>query len=86
MRLEGRVFRSNLLLACDVVEIERGNLSFTACLERCLIALCRSLEIPIPLWLTKNTQEFAHFHQTLFFAGQFTEPVHFDRFQIRWIE
>ncbi len=86
MRLEGRVFRGNLLVGTEIVDIERGELSFSAVLERCLIALCRALDIPIPLWLDKNTREFARFHQTLFFAGQFTETVYFDRFQIRWLE
>jgi hypothetical protein len=86
MKLEGKVFRGNLLLQVSEVEREQGSQSFTKCLEQCLVALCRSLEIPIPLWLEKNTKEFARFHQTLFFDGQFTEPVKFDRFQIRWLE
>lgn len=86
MKLEGRVFRGNILLQSEMVEIAQGDKSFTACLEQSLIALCRLMEVPIPLWLSKNTTEFARFHQTLFFDGQFTEPVRFDRFQIRWLE
>jgi hypothetical protein len=36
--------------------------------------------------MEKNTHEFARFHQTIFFAEQFTEPIKFERFQIRWLE
>jgi hypothetical protein len=68
------------------VEFQDPAKTFTQNLEKCLVELCRALEVPIPLWLEKNTREFARFHQTLFFDGQFTEPIHFDRFQIRWIE
>jgi hypothetical protein len=41
--------------------------------------------VPTPIWLEKNTREFARFHQTIFFEGQFTDRVPFDRLQIRWL-
>ncbi len=86
MKLEGRVFKANLMLREYTVSIPDSGERFTARLERCLVMLCHQLEMPIPLWLEKNTHEFARFHQTLFFADQFTEPIYFDRFQIHWIE
>ncbi|MGI6326638.1 MAG: hypothetical protein ACOX1U_06705 [Saccharofermentanales bacterium] len=84
MKLEGRVFRANLLLRQATVERPDSDASFVSQLEKCLIELCHELDVPIPLWLSKNTREFARFHQTLFFADQFNEKVRFDRFQIHW--
>ena len=66
MKLEGTVFRANLTIADTIVEQPDLPGSFVKQLEKCLIKLCRELEIPIPLWLEKNTREFARFHQTIF--------------------
>ncbi|MDD2214273.1 MAG: hypothetical protein PHR21_07035 [Oscillospiraceae bacterium] len=84
MILEGRLFKANLLLAQSMVELAPQDRHFSHELEQNLIALCRSLDIPVPLWLSKNTTEFARFHQTVFFSEQFTDKVNFDRFQIKW--
>ena len=86
MKLEGRVFRANLLLSNITVEQPDTGEKFVPQLERCLIELCHSMDIPIPLWMKKNTHEFACFHQTVFFAEQFTETIRFDRFQINWLD
>ena len=86
MKLEGRIFRANLLIREQTVIRPDSGERFTAQLEHCLVDLCHQLDIPIPLWLGKNTREFARFHQTLFFSEQFTEAIAFDRFQIHWLE
>lgn len=85
MKLEGRIFSANLLLREATVEKPDTGGKFVPQLESCLIDLCHELDVPIPLWLEKNTREFARFHQTLFFAEQFTEKIKFDRFQIHWV-
>ncbi len=86
MKLEGRVFRANLLQKIETVEHPNTSEKLVKQLERCLIDLCHALEIPIPLWLDKNSHEFARFHQTIFFAEQFSEKIYFDRFQIHWVD
>ena len=86
MKLEGRVFKGHLLLKIDTASRNDRDKSISAQLEACLVDLCHQMEIPIPLWLKKNTKEFARFHQTIFFDGQFTETIDFDRFQIKWLE
>lgn len=83
MRLEGKQFKANLMIRQAVVTKDNPEMSFVKELESALIELCHALDMPIPLWLSKNTHEFAAFRQTLFFSDQFTEDVHFDRFQIR---
>ena len=86
MVLEGKLFVANRMT--DIKEIEYSNpeLRFSAELSEALILLCKELDIPVPMWMKKNTHEFAAFRQTLFFAEQYTEKVRFDRFQIRLIE
>ena len=48
--------------------------------------LCEEMDIPLPMWLSKNTHEFAAFRQTIFFAEQYNQKVSFDRFQMRLLE
>lgn len=87
MRLEGRLYTANRLLDVKEVNIDDDpDLPFSRNLEQALILVCKDLDIPIPMWMKKNTKEFAAFHQTVFFAEQYQEKVRFDRFQIRWIE
>ncbi len=85
MRLEGRLFLGNRALRDAVAEAGGEGAGIAKDLDTCLRMLCRDLEIPTPIWLGKNTREFARFHQTVFFEGQFTDRVPFDRFQIRWL-
>ena len=86
MILEGRLFVANRLTEIKEVEYTNDDLTFSMQLENALVLLCKELDIPIPLWLKKNTHEFAAFHQTLFFSDQFNEKVKFDRFQIKWVD
>lgn len=83
MRLEGRLFRQNLIIREAIVEQPETGVRFIKILDDALIQLCRQIDSPLPIWLEKNTHEFARFHQTIFFDGQFTEKTDFDRFQIR---
>lgn len=86
MILEGSLYMSNIMVAQATVEVENGDQRFSKVVEMCLLRLVRELDIPIPLWLTKNTKEFARFHQTIFFRESFSETVKFDRFRIKWID
>lgn len=84
MRIEGKIFCGNIMTReVTVTREESRDVPFVRTLELALIDVCRELESPIPLWLSKNTHEFAAFHQTIFFRDQFTEKTNFDRFQIR---
>ncbi len=83
IKLEGKLFKANIVTFQAVVESGGEEDTFVKELEKTLILLCRTLDIPIPLWLSKNSHEFAAFRQTIFFADQFTDRVSFDRFQIK---
>ncbi len=86
MRLEGRLFVSNKLTAIREVEFSDPSMKFSKELECALILLCKEMDVPAPMWMSKNTHEFAAFRQTVFFAGQFTDKVKFDKFQIKQTE
>lgn len=85
MRLEGRTFRMNVVLNIHVVDHVNAKASFVKELDEALVQLCREMDVPFPLWLSKNTREFAAFHQTTFFEDQFPDKVPFDRFMIKLI-
>ena len=86
MTLEGRLFVANRMTEIREVTTEDTDDSYAKRLEKALIELCRQLDIPAPMWMKKNTKEFAAFGQTIFFREQYTENVRFDRFQIRVLE
>lgn len=82
MKLIGKLIRGTVVINEVVVE-NYEEISYTDRLEKCLLALCRELEISVPIWLDKNTKEFSRFRRTFFFDEQFNEKVYFDRFEIR---
>ena len=84
MKLEGRLFVANRMTEIKEVETpDNEGEAYSVRLERALVELCRQMDIPVPMWMKKNTKEFAAFGQTIFFREQYTENVRFDRFQIR---
>ena len=85
MTLEGRLFVANRMTEIKEVTTGDTDSSYSKCLEKALIELCKQMDIPVPMWMKKNTHEFAAFHQTIFFDEQYTEKVRFDSFQIKMI-
>ena len=83
MVLEGKLFVANRMIDIKEIVYEEKGVRFSVELEHALVQLCRELDIPVPMWMAKNTHEFAAFHQTIFFSEQYTEKVRFDRFQIK---
>lgn len=83
MILSGNLKKNTTILKETAVEHVDETLSFTDLLEKCLVDLCKELDIPVPLWLEKNTREFVNFHRTFFSGEQFIDRVFFDKFEIR---
>lgn len=86
MTLEGRLFLANRMTEIKEIATTDNDPSYSKRLEKALVELCRQMDIPVPMWMKKNTKEFAAFGQTIFFREQYTEKVRFDRFQIRVLE
>jgi hypothetical protein len=83
--LYGKLVKDLKVLKETFVENDMENVSYHDMLEKCLIDLCRKLDIPAPIWLKKNTAEFAGYHKTFFSSEQFIEKVKFDKFIIEVI-
>jgi len=81
--LSGRLIKGTKTIREEAVEMADDRLSFRDMLEECFLKLCKELEIQVPLWLTKNTTEFAHYRRTFFTGEHFIDKVYFDRFEIR---
>lgn len=81
MKLTGRLIRGTECVQQEVVERQEGD-SFRDTLEESLISLCRELDIPVPIWLRKNTRELAAYRKTFFVRDQFLEKIWFDKFEI----
>lgn len=83
MKLNGSLMLDGKILRESVKEANDENLNFREKLEKCFLELCRELEIPVPLWMKKNTTELGAFGTTFFPREQFIEKVWFDRFVIK---
>jgi len=83
IKLEGKIFKANIVVAsATVVELDDTG-SYVKDLQRAFLRLCKDLDIEIPMWMKKNTNEFARFRQTVFYEEQFMRKYSFDRFQIK---
>lgn len=83
MTLTGKLLLENKSMREAAVEDNDQAHNFRDKLEKCLVDLCASLDIPVPLWLKKNTRELAVFRRTFFTSEQFIDKVWFDKFEIR---
>lgn len=87
LQLEGNVFVGNKRMGSyTVIVSDDERLPFSKRLDTALLSLCKSMNVPLPVWLKKNSREFARFRQTIFFPDQFTSTVPFDQFQIRFFD
>lgn len=83
MKLYGKVIRDTKILKEVFVDKTDSDASYRDMLEDCLVNLCKELDIPVPIWLEKNTREFAAYRRTFFMKEQFIEKIRFDKFEIR---
>ncbi|HOA55579.1 MAG: hypothetical protein WAP56_04860 [Acetivibrionales bacterium] len=82
MTLYGKLFINGKIVREGTSSDDDSDHSFRDKLENCLVGLCAVLEIPVPLWLKKNTRELAVFRKTFFSSEQFIEKVWFDKLEI----
>ena len=51
-----------------------------------LVELCKQTDLPCPLWLNKQENEFKRFRRTSFLPEHFIESVEFDKLEIEYID
>lgn len=84
LRLWGRMIRDNHLLKDATVE--RDDDTRTHCIMRGLGELCMLWDLPEPIWLEKNIEEFKRHSKTRFYQDSFIERLDFDYLEIRVLE
>lgn len=82
MKLYGRLIKHGKLLKEAWVVPQNENGDFRDQLEECLIAVCKELDVEVPIWLKKNTTEFGLYRKTSFNSDHFGEAIKFDRLEI----
>ena len=51
-----------------------------------LIDLCKRLDLPCPMWLSKHESEYERFRRTAFKDEHFVESVDFDSLEIEFLD
>ncbi|MCX7709750.1 MAG: hypothetical protein N2484_07850 [Clostridia bacterium] len=83
MKLIGKLVKDTKTVKAAVAEKRDDKADYRDLLEECFLKLCSDLDIPVPLWLKKNSKEFGAYRFTFFTADQFLERIDFDRFEMR---
>lgn len=86
MKLYGKIIKERKTMREEVAINTDDNVPFHDKLEKCLVEVCKKLDCQVPLWLEKNTKEFAMYRKTFFSKEQFMENVWFDKLEIRVVE
>lgn len=85
MILTGRLIKGTSIMKESSIEKNSEEGSFRDLLEESFVALCRELDTPVPMWLKRNSTEFARYRRTFFDSDQFMEDIKFDRLEIKLI-
>ena len=80
MKLYGKLVKNNIMLKQSKQADMTGEKGFHDTMEELFIILCKELDIPVPIWLKKNTNEISRYRKTFFGREQFIEEVFFDKF------
>ena len=54
--------------------------------KEALTELCKQMDLPGPIWLSKHEGEFERFRHTAFLPEHFIEEVSFDKLEIEYLE
>ena len=85
MRIWGKIFKDNHLLADAVVE-NYSNETRTTKVFAALNDLCLEFDLGVPIWLDSNVKEFQRHSKTRFTKDSFVEQIDFDYLEFHVIE
>lgn len=78
-RLWGRIVKGGRIIRSETVPCDPHSP------DEALLLLCRRFDVPRPLWLRKNENEFQEFGRTHFTQDHFLESIPFTRMEIELI-
>ncbi|MBU9727658.1 hypothetical protein [Diplocloster modestus] len=84
-RLWGKIFRNNHLLKDTVICMESDD-TRTHKIFHALDEVCYEFDLPKPIWLDANVEEFKTHDKTRFRQDNFIEQLDFDYLEIQIIE
>lgn len=54
--------------------------------KEALTEMCKQLDLPCPIWLSKHENEYSAFRRTAFTGDHFIEEIRFDRMEIEFLD
>lgn len=84
-RMWGKIFKQNRMLNDTVITVD-NNLNRTRKVYQALEEVCYEFDLPKPLWLESNKQDFIRNSKTRFTKDSFIEDIAFDYLEIQVIE
>lgn len=85
-RVWGKIIKKNHLVRDMVVEIENYDISRTQKVYQALETMCYEFDLPKPIWLDINKNDFIHYARTRFTKDCFIEEIDFDYLDFQVIE
>ena len=84
-RMWGKIFKKNRMITDTVICVD-NDLNRTRKVYQALEEMCYELDLPKPLWLESNKQDFIRSSKTRFTRDSFIEEIDFDYLEIQVIE
>ena len=84
-RMWGKIFKKNRMIT-DTVICVNNDLNRTRKVYQALEEMCYEFDLPKPLWLESNKQDFIRSSKTRFTRDSFIEEIDFDYLEIQVIE
>ena len=85
-RVWGKIIKENHLIKDEVICLEGHTMSRTEKVYKALEMLCDNFDLPVPIWLDNNKNEFIKHARTRFDATCFVEQIDFDYLDFHVIE
>ena len=76
-RMWGKIFKKNRMITDTVICVD-NNLNRTRKVYQALEEMCYEFDLPKPLWLESNKQDFIRSSKTRFTRDSFIEEIDFD--------
>ena len=84
-RMWGKIFKKNRMITDTVICVD-NDLNRTRKVYQALEEMCYEFDLPKPLWLESNKQDFIRSSKTRFTRDSFIEEIDFDYLEIQVIE
>ena len=84
-RMWGKIFKKNRMITDTVICVD-NDLNRTRKVYQALEEMCYEFDLPKPLWLESNKQDFIRISKTRFTRDSFIEEIDFDYLEIQVIE